>query len=179
MIGAGQGKVKWSVMNLFWCILCASLAFGLVPASGYAINLSPAERDYLQALGKVRMCVDPDWPPFERINEAGEHEGIGGDLLRLAASRLGFELELVRTAAWSESLEASKTGKCHILSFLNRTASRTSGSFLLTRFSPIRTSSSPERSTTSFPIQDSCRMKPLFCPRARRWRNSSSGIIQT
>ena len=44
--------------------------------------------------------------------------------VRLAALRVGISLELVRTADWKESLEASRSGRCRMLSFLNRTEAR-------------------------------------------------------
>ena len=72
----------------------------------------------------VTVCVDPDWVPFERINERGQHEGIAADLLQLVADRTGVRFELVKTADWDESLTASQQGRCQVLSFLNDTPKR-------------------------------------------------------
>ena len=72
----------------------------------------------------VTFCVDPDWPPFERINAQGEHEGIAADLLALAARRAGLSLQLRPTRSWEESMAASRVGECRILSFLNQTPVR-------------------------------------------------------
>lgn len=83
------------------------------------LTLSPKEQAYLREHPSVPLCVDPDWPPFERINEQGEHEGIAADLLALVSARTGLRFELVRTANWEESLEAAATGRCKALSFLN------------------------------------------------------------
>ncbi|AMO37173.1 hypothetical protein AC731_009525 [Thauera humireducens] len=88
------------------------------------VELSESERLYVALTQRITMCVDPDWEPFERINAAGEHEGIAADLLRLVAQRVGLELQLIPVSSWDESLEASKAGRCQILSFLNRTDSR-------------------------------------------------------
>ncbi|MCA1945231.1 MAG: transporter substrate-binding domain-containing protein [Desulfovibrio sp.] len=65
----------------------------LWPTPGRGIELSQAERDYLDRLGPVTLCVDPDWEPFERINEQGQHEGIAADLLLLVSRRLGVPLQ--------------------------------------------------------------------------------------
>ncbi|HRJ61140.1 MAG TPA: diguanylate cyclase [Azospirillaceae bacterium] len=70
------------------------------------------------------FCVDPDWPPYEIINQNGEHEGIAADLLRLAAERAGVGLKLIRAKDWDESVAASKRGDCDMLSFLNQTPKR-------------------------------------------------------
>ncbi|CAH2601783.1 Diguanylate cyclase [Rhodovastum atsumiense] len=75
-------------------------------------------------IGPVRFCVDPDWAPYEIINQAGIHEGIAADLLRLAADRAGLRLQLVPTRDWEDSIAASRRGDCDLLSFLNRTPKR-------------------------------------------------------
>jgi diguanylate cyclase (GGDEF)-like protein len=96
----------------------------LLPVQLFAIELTLEEMEYLKKTGSVKACVDPDWYPFERINEKGEHEGIAGDLLRLVAKRIGINLEIVKTASWDESIQAIKDKKCQILSFLNQTPQR-------------------------------------------------------
>ena len=70
------------------------------------------------------MCVDPDWVPFERINEQGQHEGISADLVQLVAQRVGVRIELLQLKTWDDMLAASKAGHCQIMSFLNRTPAR-------------------------------------------------------
>lgn len=89
-----------------------------------AVVLSPEEQAYLARLGSVRMCVDPDWVPFERINQEGRHEGIAADLVQLVAARVGLRLELYPVHSWEESLAASRAGRCQIMSFLNQTPER-------------------------------------------------------
>lgn len=86
--------------------------------------LNPTEQSYLNELGAVKMCVDPDWEPYERINDKGEYIGIAADLVALVAERSGVSLKLVPTKTWQESLAASKEGKCQILSFLNKSPER-------------------------------------------------------
>jgi len=109
-------------------IIAALLAFPF-PSSPPAAavppgELTPEEREYLRRLGPVKMCVDPDWYPYERLGENGEFYGIAADLIRLVAERSGVELELVPTSSWAESIEYSRTGRCHILAFLNQTRAR-------------------------------------------------------
>lgn len=94
------------------------------PAVVLAVDLTSEERQYLQDHPTIPYCVDPDWAPYETINEQGAHYGIAADLLQLAASRVGVKLALVRTARWEESLEAARSGRCMFLSFLNHTPKR-------------------------------------------------------
>lgn len=107
-------------------VIGALLMFASVGAMAVAAEpaiLTPAERAYLDA-GPVAMCVDPDWEPFEKIDAQGRHVGIAADLVRLAAANVGVTIKLIPTADWDESIAASKTGVCQILSFLNQTPKR-------------------------------------------------------
>lgn len=90
----------------------------------HAMELSPDEQSYLDKLGKVTVCVDPDWYPFEKITDKGKHDGIAADLLQLLAQRTGIQFELVQTSSWKESIEASQTDRCMVISFLNETPQR-------------------------------------------------------
>ncbi len=105
-----------------------SILFLLLLASeSYAsskIALTQQEQNYISDKKTVKMCVDPDWEPFEKINDKGEHEGIAADLIQTVANRVGIKIELLKVANWDESLAASKAGKCEIMSFLNQTPKR-------------------------------------------------------
>lgn len=101
--------------------LCVLL---LLSAPGIAHDASPVAPPLGGAADVVSFCVDPDWPPYESVTPEGQHVGIGGDLLRLAAARAGLDLRLVRTKDWEESIAQSKAGACTLLSFLNQTAKR-------------------------------------------------------
>ncbi|MBF0219602.1 MAG: transporter substrate-binding domain-containing protein, partial [Gammaproteobacteria bacterium] len=75
-------------------------------------------------LGEVKVCVDPDWPPFETLDKEGNHHGIGADLLRLVGERAGVTFSIVKTTDWVASLAASQAGECQVVSLLNRTPER-------------------------------------------------------
>ena len=91
---------------------------------GNGVMLTDIERAYVTAHSPVTFCVDPDWWPFEVIDQLGQHVGIGADLLALTAQRVALPLRLHLTRTWEESLVASKAGKCQLMSFLNRTPDR-------------------------------------------------------
>jgi len=88
------------------------------------ITFNQIEKSYLKNLNKVKMCVDPDWEPYEHISKKGIHEGIAADIVNLIAERTGVSIELLPSKNWEESIENSKTGKCQIISFLNKTRKR-------------------------------------------------------
>ena len=108
-------------------VATVALAFQPVWASNTAptqIEWNAVERAYLQKTATVKMCVDPDWAPFERIDQSGQHVGIAADLVQLVAQRVGLKVELYPTQTWEDSLAASKAGRCQLMSFLNQTPAR-------------------------------------------------------
>lgn len=76
------------------------------------------------AIETMKVCVDPDWPPYERLSETGEYEGIAADLFARIASRSGVTYEIVPTKNWDESIAFSQSGQCDALAFLNQTQER-------------------------------------------------------
>ena len=107
-----------------------AICIGAVSAMAWANPTSPAleftaaEKAYIAKAGVIKMCVDPDWAPFERINPEGKHEGIAADLVQLVARRVGLQIELLPVKDWDESLAASKDGRCQVMSFLNQSPDR-------------------------------------------------------
>ncbi len=93
-------------------------------AKAQQIPLSAEEQSYLKQIGTVKVCVDPDWMPFERLNADGGHEGAAAELLRQVALRAGLTIEVLKTRNWSESMERSRNGECPLLNFINRTEER-------------------------------------------------------
>ena len=104
----------------WWMLWCCCLTAPLWAAP----QLNESERAYLSAHSPLTLCVDPDWWPFEVIDEHGQHDGIAADLLALVAERQGLQFKLHPTRTWEESLAASQAGQCRLMSFLNRTPER-------------------------------------------------------
>lgn len=107
--------------KLRWCVILGIL---WLPFSLLGIELLDVEKEYLQYHKSIRVCVDPDWAPFEMMDEHHHYTGIGADLLYLIAKRLDVNVEVVPTSDWAESMRASREGKCDIVSFLNQTPLR-------------------------------------------------------
>lgn len=90
----------------------------------HQVQLNEQERTYLERIGPVRMCVDPDWRPYEWVTSDGQFKGIAADLIGLISERSGVPLVLHPTPDWPASLAASRAGECQVLAFLNRTPER-------------------------------------------------------
>lgn len=78
-------------------------------------NLSREELVFLKNKKIIRMCVLPNWLPFEQIDNKGNHKGIGADFMKLISKRINTPIELVPTKEWSQSLQNIRDRKCDIL----------------------------------------------------------------
>lgn len=88
------------------------------------LTLNGEEAAYLRQKQTVKMCIDPDWMPYERINEQGRHEGMSADYMALFEQRIGVPIRLVPTSSWSETLAFGREKRCDILSLLNESPER-------------------------------------------------------
>ncbi len=99
------------------------LASGLFGASG-SFYLGAEWDEGSTPVKTVTLCVDPDWEPFEKVDESGRFTGIAADLIALIGKRANVRFELIPTQTWGESLKFSREGKCMVLGFLNKTPDR-------------------------------------------------------
>ncbi len=77
--------------------------------------LSEEEKEYLLQKHEIKMCVDPDWMPFEHVNRMGKYEGILADYTDLFSKKLGIPFVLQKTENYRQSREYLNTGKCDII----------------------------------------------------------------
>ncbi|EOD80038.1 hypothetical protein D515_00860 [Grimontia indica] len=80
-----------------------------------AKQLTDQQKLQVRALGHVSMCVEPNWLPFEAINNDGEYVGVLADYAELISLKLGLPFVLHPTASYYESLQALKAGVCDFI----------------------------------------------------------------
>jgi len=102
----------------FWLMISATL-------QATNANFLPS-RSKLSSNAEVKICVDPDWLPFEAISSQGKHIGIAADYFSLLSKLSGLTFDLVITDTWAQSLRYVKEQKCDLLTLLNKTEQRTS-----------------------------------------------------
>jgi ABC-type amino acid transport substrate-binding protein/DNA-binding response OmpR family regulator/HPt (histidine-containing phosphotransfer) domain-containing protein len=105
-----------------WIDHSAQLAIDLPMQS--TLSLSPGEEAWLHQHKKLRIAVDPDFAPYEFVDEYGHHQGISADMIGLISRKLDIDLELVTTKSWAESLEMATKREVDILPLANRTPQR-------------------------------------------------------
>jgi|GEM_PF-4235962 len=90
----------------------------------YNLSYSPQELLYLKKKKRITMCIDPDWMPFEKLDESGKHIGLSRDYFKIFEKNIGIPIEVVPTVSWSDSLLFAKQRKCDIVSLLMNTPKR-------------------------------------------------------
>ncbi len=86
-------------------------------------TLSQKEIQLLKKMKTIKMCIDPSWMPFEKIQK-GKHIGISADFIKLIEKKIDTKIELVPTTNWSESLGFVKKRLCDIISLIMPTEDR-------------------------------------------------------
>ncbi|PUE65885.1 ABC transporter substrate-binding protein [Arcobacter caeni] len=85
--------------------------------------LDENEKNYLEHKKTIKMCVDPNWMPFEKI-EKNKHIGIAADYIKIIEDKIKIPITLVPTKTWSESLELGQKRDCDIFSLIRTTPER-------------------------------------------------------
>lgn len=85
--------------------------------------LSDEEIDYLKKKKAIKMCIDPDWMPFEK-NENGKHIGMSAEYIKIIEKEIGTPIKMIPTKTWSESLKLGIERKCDIFSLVMPTKER-------------------------------------------------------
>lgn len=88
------------------------------------ILFSKAENAYLEKKKIIRMCIDPDFAPFESFDESGQYVGITADFFKLFQQEIGIPIQPLKTTTWTESVQAAKNRQCDIFSLAMETENR-------------------------------------------------------
>jgi len=78
------------------------------------IAFSNIEKDYLHQERTIKLCIDPEWAPFEYIHD-NQHLGITSDYMDYFSRIMNLPFKLVPTTSFYESLNFIKDKKCDIL----------------------------------------------------------------
>ena len=89
-----------------------------VPVDAYGIKtlqLTQAEKDFLNKNKIIRMAVDPNWPPLEFVDDSGGPAGVAAEFLRLIAKRLKVSFEPVTARNMGHILSLAQAGKVDVI----------------------------------------------------------------
>ena len=78
---------------------------------GQTLQLTKAERAWLDTHPDIRLGVDPDWPPFEFISKTKGYSGLASEYIRRMADKLGISAKVHQGLTWSQALEKGSQGE--------------------------------------------------------------------
>jgi len=85
--------------------------------------LDTKEQEYLLKKKMIKMCVDPNWMPFEKI-EKGKYIGLSSEYIHYFSQKINTPIKLLKTSSWEDSIQKIKNRECDILPLANSTPSR-------------------------------------------------------
>ncbi|MCH9813543.1 MAG: ABC transporter substrate-binding protein [Epsilonproteobacteria bacterium] len=88
-------------------------------------KLNYTQQKYLQHRAPIKMCVDPNWMPYEKL-ENGKYTGMSSDYIQHISAFIQHPIEVVETKTWQESLALGRQRECDIFSLVVETAERKS-----------------------------------------------------
>ncbi|WP_419783638.1 transporter substrate-binding domain-containing protein [Maridesulfovibrio sp.] len=92
--------------------------------AGSSVVLTNEEKRYIQQNPILLLASTPNWPPFEMKLEDGTYAGIAADYIRLAASKVGLDIEPVFDTSWQAQMKKLQIGKVDAAPGLNETSKR-------------------------------------------------------
>jgi PAS domain S-box-containing protein len=88
------------------------------------LHLNAVEKRWIKQHPKVIIGVDPNWAPFEFINEQGKYSGMGADFIDLIAHKTGLQFEVQKHDNWQEVINSAKRGKLDLLPAVSKSPQR-------------------------------------------------------
>jgi PAS domain S-box-containing protein len=97
--------------------------FAALELEQHQIQLTEGEKEWLDNNPIWKIANEQDWPPFD-FAEDGVPKGYTIDLLNLALTRIGVQVEWINGYSWNELMDLFKKEKVHILPALFKTKER-------------------------------------------------------
>ncbi|NWF35646.1 transporter substrate-binding domain-containing protein [Mariprofundus sp. KV] len=88
------------------------------------IQLSNDEKAFIKNHPIIRLGIDPEFIPFEFVDEAGQYSGMVSDYIKLLNERLGTNMVIAHQSGWKEAVAKAKAGDLDALPCIGLTQER-------------------------------------------------------
>ena len=102
-------------------ILCLFIQFPIFSQEPPGINFTQQEMIFIENNPVIRVGVDPEFVPFEFIDENGDYKGIASDYLSLIEIKTGIKFEIIKGLSWPDAYEMAVNGEIDILPAVSKT----------------------------------------------------------
>lgn len=82
------------------------------------------EISFMEEHPVIRLGVDPEFVPFEFVDEDGEYKGIAADYLALISEKTGLQFEVVRGVTWPEAYDMAQAKEIDMMPAIGKTDER-------------------------------------------------------
>ncbi|GAB1260552.1 EAL domain-containing protein [Aurantivibrio plasticivorans] len=87
------------------------------------ISLTSQELQWIEAHPKIRVGVDPEFAPFEFMDN-GRYAGMASEYLDLLNQRLNLDMQVVEGKGWDDIMVAAQRGDIDVLPAVGKTKAR-------------------------------------------------------
>ncbi|MCW8887151.1 MAG: transporter substrate-binding domain-containing protein, partial [Motiliproteus sp.] len=89
-----------------------------------AINLTEAEKQWIADHPTIMLGIDPQFAPFEFINDQGQYRGMCADYVELLNRRLNLNMKIVPNQSWAMAVSQARSGELDVLPCVGMTEGR-------------------------------------------------------
>jgi PAS domain S-box-containing protein len=115
-------------LRLFLTCLClaASVSGPLCTAvrADAPVNLTAAERAWLNNHPHLIIAPSPDFPPIEFFDRSGRYQGIAADYAHILERKLGIRFTVKHLSGWQQIMQSTENGGVDIWGAATETAAR-------------------------------------------------------
>lgn len=87
-------------------------------------ELNLPQLQWLQSHPEIRLGVDPNWLPFEGVNEQQEYLGVASEFVNWLNEHIGLNMEPILDQSWLQQLAAYKRGEIDVFAAMSPTTER-------------------------------------------------------
>ena len=88
------------------------------------IELTQAEKDFIEQHPVIRLGIDPQFVPYEFIDSDGVYKGIAADYIELICQKTGLNMVVTQDLTWSEAYEKAVEKELDVLPCISKTEER-------------------------------------------------------
>ncbi len=97
--------LPFPIFNVLFTFLLCLLSW---PAQ--SLNLTVEEKQWIAQNPVVILGSDRAWPPYDFLNEQGEHDGISADIIEIIRQKTGLDIR-IKSGVWSDIMSEVKQGQ--------------------------------------------------------------------
>ena len=86
--------------------------------------LTAAETKWVLNHQNIALGIDPEFAPFEFMDEKGRYRGITAEYVKILNKRLGLQMQLVPDLTWSQVIEKARKREVDVLPIVGKTRER-------------------------------------------------------